>query len=161
MTLGDAAEAQQSSPVTHSDEVMGEAGPSICWTVHPLVDEPRYRSALLAGMIIGLAAAVTFSFQSVALGAVTLVVLLGAMSRYWAPTVLELSPGGVRAAHLGRSRLRPWTDFRRLAVGADGLFLGPNPAPSRVDAFRGAFLRCRGAELAAARAVAERHVKMG
>ena len=114
------------------------------WTVHPLVQESLAKTGLLAAIVAGLAVGVFSSFGGIGYGLLTLVVLLGALSRYWLPTRYRLDCEGMRNRHLGRQRLRCWDEFTRLDVHRDGVFLSPFVRPSRLDAFRGCFLRCYG-----------------
>lgn len=63
------------------------------------------------------------------------------VSRYLLPTAYRLDGVGARVDHPLRGRTLPWGQVRRVDVHADGLFLSPFPRPSRLDSFRGAFLR--------------------
>lgn len=133
--------------------------PVIAWRTHPLVEEPARRTILLAGAILGFGVVAGMTLVSPVLGGVSVVVLTVSVSRYWAPTQVQLDAAGVHIRHLGRVRNRPWSDFGRLSMHGDGIFLGPFRRPSRLDAFRGVFLRCND-ELEAVRRVAEYYVEM-
>ncbi len=41
-------------------------------------------------------------------------------------------------------RFRPWTDFARAVADEAGVFCSPYRRPSRLDAFRGEYIRCPG-----------------
>ncbi len=72
------------------------------------------------------------------LAAILLFMLLGP---YFLPTRYTLSRHGVATRFPLFSRTRPWASYKRYAVLRDGVFLGTFPRPSRLDSFRGDFLR--------------------
>jgi hypothetical protein len=132
----------------------------ICWTSHPLAQEPWPKSALLATIILALSVGAAFSFEGSAYGLVTLCVLGGALARYWLPTRYRLDRDGVHVAHLGRQQRRFWREFRRLGLYRNGVLLSPFARPCRMDSFRGCFLRCPGNREVVID-FARRHVAMG
>jgi len=111
------------------------------WKAHPLVDEPRPKSALLCALIGGCSIGAALSFDGFAYGLITLMVLSLALSRYLLPTHYTLDENGIEIAHLGRRQQHPWTQFHRLDIHKDGLFLSPFARAHRLDSFRGCFLR--------------------
>ena len=114
------------------------------WRVHPLVQEPRLKSALLCLALAAFPAMATVSFGGALYGFISFAVLAGAVSRYLFPTRYRLDRSGVETEHLWRHRRRPWTEFCRARVRGDGLFLSPFERPHRLDSFRGEFIRCDG-----------------
>ena len=113
----------------------------LSWKAHPLIDESRPRSTLLCALIAGCSIAAALSFEGLAYGLIALVVLILSLSRYLLPTRYSLDEKGVEITHLGRRQERPWTQFRRLDIHEDGIFLSPFTRTSRLDSFRGYFLR--------------------
>ena len=111
------------------------------WQAHPLLDEPRLKSTALCLLITASTIAVGISFDGVAYGLLTLVILSLSMSRYLLPTRYSLDEEGLEVAHMLRSQRHPWTTFRRADRQRDGLFLSPFAASSRLVSFRGCFLR--------------------
>lgn len=110
------------------------------WTIHPLLDEPRAKSAALILILVGLGSAFGVSFGGVAYGVGTVGVLGAAMSRYLFATTYTLDDSGLTTSHLMRTRHRCWRDFRRADIRPHGIFLSPSERPSRLDSFRGLFL---------------------
>lgn len=110
------------------------------WTIHPLAEEPRVKSILLATFIVGLPIGAVFSFDGLIHGVISLVVLAASLSRYFLPTRVTLNSEGVHTSHLGWRRQRSWREFRRADVHEDGVFLSPFARSSRMDSFRGYFL---------------------
>ena len=117
------------------------SGAELVWSSHPLAEEPRLRSALLGVVIGAVSVAAAVVFQGSGYGLISLAVLTGSMSRYFLPTRYRVDEGGVRASHLGRSRMRAWEQIRRADHRRDGIFLSPFPRPSRLDSFQGIYLR--------------------
>jgi hypothetical protein len=117
------------------------AGPWQCvWTCHPLREEPVLKSILLSAAIAGSCAVMTVSLGSAVYGAISLVVLLGATMDYFLPTRYVIDAEGAAWKQLVWRR-RPWAAFRRVVRHPDGVFLSPFRQRSRLDSFRGVFLR--------------------
>lgn len=114
---------------------------TICWISHPLVQESWTKTALLCVIVTGFSLGAMFSFDGLVYGLVALAVLAASLSRYWLPTRYVIDEQGVQMTHLGWERRRPWSQFRRVDVHRDGLFLSPFAHSSRLDSFRGCFLR--------------------
>ena len=115
----------------------------ISWRSWPLVDDGRRAYALVA-IIAGVSLGVGLSFESAPWGLFSAVMLLVFTGRYFVPTTYTLDAGGVRARFLGRETRRAWSGVRALYKHADGVHLSPFARPSRLDPFRGLFLRFTG-----------------
>lgn len=113
----------------------------LAWSSHPLAQEPPARSALLCALIAGVSLMAGLTFHGPGYGLISLAVLVGSLSRYFLPTRYRLDAAGVRASHLGRSQMQTWEQIRRADLRRDGVFLSPFPRPSRLDSFRGVYLR--------------------
>ena len=111
------------------------------WASHPLRDEARGKSAALILVIVGFSSGVWWSLENPAYGLVALIVLTVAMSRFFLPVRYSLTDQAVTVTHVGITRQMPWARFRNFYVHPDGVFLSPFVRPSRLDAFRGCFLR--------------------
>ena len=114
------------------------------WSVHPLVEEARFKSATLCLTLVAFPALATLSFDGVLYGVISLVTLVAAMSRYLFPTRYRLDGSGLETEHLWWKKRRTWSDFGRARIRRDGLFLSPFERPHRLDSFRGEYIRCRG-----------------
>jgi hypothetical protein len=113
-----------------------------CWTVHPLAEEPWTRTAALVLAVAGTSAAAAVGFEGLGYGMVSLGVLSASLSRYWLPTRYRLDDQGAWVVHLGLRRHWPWASIRRVEILRHGVFLSPFARPSRLDSFRGCYLRC-------------------
>jgi len=108
--------------------------------------------------VVGWTGLTVWSLRSTAAGVLSLIVLAMALSRYWAPSTVRIDAAGVHVRHLGWTRHHSWDRFHRVRCDDHGLFLGPGPRESRLDAFRGLFLRCAEEERERACALARSHV---
>ena len=91
----------------------------------------------ISGVIVG------FAFGS-EYGVLALILLFFSFSTYFFPTYYELAPHGVKISFLLFSRLRKWEYYSRYSERRGGVFLSPFTGPSRLDSFRGDFLRTGG-----------------
>jgi hypothetical protein len=115
---------------------------AIQWDSWPLRDEPARKTALLLLFthITVFLAALDALFSGI-LAALLLFVLLGP---YFLRARYEVSDRGVVKRFPLFNRERPWDAYQRYAVQRDGVFLGTFEKPSRLDSFRGDFLRFAG-----------------
>ena len=122
-----------------SDPTANRHGP-LDWTAHPLREEPAWKSAALGALIVGFSALAAASLGGAVYGLISLVALAGATLRYLLPTRYLLDDQEASWRQLTWRR-RSWSTFRRVDRHADGIFLSPFRRPSRLDSFRGVFLR--------------------
>ncbi len=114
------------------------------WSVHPLVEEARFKSAALCLALVAFPVLAALSFEGILYGLISIMTLVAAMSRYLFPTRYRLDGSGLETEHLWWKKRRTWSDFGRARIRRDGLFLSPFERPHRLDSFRGEFIRCRG-----------------
>lgn len=112
---------------------------SITWTSWPLRDEPAGRSAVLLAIV--LATSLVAAWQALFLGPLAMLLLLILLAPYFLPTRFEVSDRGVVKRFPLFNRDRRWDVYKRYAIGKDGVFLGTFPHRSRLDSFRGDFVR--------------------
>ena len=115
---------------------------SVRWQSHPVVDDYP-RSIMAVAIIAAVCFAVYAAFQSVGYVLLSVVVLGASLSRYFLPTDYELDDQGISVRFLGKRRRTAWDEFHRYDRHKDGLFLSPFEERSRLDSFRGTFLRFR------------------
>ncbi len=119
------------------------AAGTVRWRSHPLVDDYP-RSLALVAIVIAVCVGVWISFDSLVLAALSAAVLVGSLARYFAPTHYELNDAGISVRFLGHVRRVAWGDVRRHWVAREGVELSPFARPSRLESFRGTFLRFAG-----------------
>lgn len=112
---------------------------TVAWTSWPLRDEPPRKTLLLLALM-GLTSVLAglMALSAAPLAAMLLLLLMGP---YFLPTSYALSPRGITKRFPLFNRQRPWEAYKRYALLQGGVFLGTFPHPSRLDSFRGDFLR--------------------
>ena len=113
----------------------------LSWRVHPLRQESAARTTCLLALIFAVSAMAAWSLEHILFGLISLVVLALSMARYLLPTDYVVDDQGVTTKNLGVARRLTWRQINRIDVHADGLFLSPFRVPSRLDGFRGLFVR--------------------
>ena len=114
------------------------------WRSHPVVEESPVRGVLLSASILGISAAVGLSFGGWGYGLLSFLLLSWALVRFFLPTRYRLDGDGAETSCLGSGRRLPWSGIRRARLDSKGVFLSPFDRPSRLDAYRGIFLRFSG-----------------
>jgi hypothetical protein len=118
------------------------ADPPLEWRVHLARAQPR-RLPWLALALFGAGAAAYWLFHSLPLALVAAGALASATAEFLLPIRYRLTDELVESRNgLSIRRLR-WSEVRRACLLEDGIYLSPLPRPSRLDAYRGLFLRCR------------------
>jgi hypothetical protein len=114
-------------------------GQAIQWVSWPLRDERPRKTASLLAIMVG-TAAISFMLAPV-YGLLAVLMLFILLGPYFLPSRFEVTEGGVLKRFPLFSRNRPWSVYKRFVLQEDGVFLSPFPHPSRLDSFRGDFLR--------------------
>ncbi len=127
------------------------------WTALPVRDDYP-RSLLLVALLVAFPIGIGWWLEGAVYGAISFLLLLASVLSYFVPTRYVLDGRGVHVDSLGRMRFRPWDEVKNLYVHRDGIFLSPFAKPSRLDPFRGTYLRFRG-NAEEVRRFCERHVR--
>jgi len=117
---------------------------SLTWISHPAADDPFYKPLALVGLVLGVSIGASLAFAHASFGILAFLFLAVSLARYFLPTSYHLSQEGLTARFLGMERRRDWGEFRNFYPHAVGVHLSPFARPSRLDPFRGQFLRFRG-----------------
>lgn len=112
----------------------------LLWRSRPLADDfPR--SLLCVAAFFAACAAVGAAFGGAGYALLAAVLLAVSLGRYFVATVYTLDGRGITVRFLGQSRTVGWDRVKRVCEGPRGVFLSPFERPSRLDPFRGVFLR--------------------
>jgi len=110
------------------------------WTVHLAAMQPAkaVAAAVLCLVAIGLAAA---AFSNVVFPLVTAWLLFASLAEFFLPVTYRLTTKGAEAKHLWTFARIEWSNVKRKYLCEDGVKLSPLSSPSRLESFRGVFLR--------------------
>ncbi len=74
-------------------------------------------------------------------GLLGLAILGGALLPFFLPTGFRLTEQSVQRRYLGIDQNRRWSEFRSFYPDKNGVLLSPFPRPSRLENFRGMYIR--------------------
>lgn len=119
---------------------MADAPPTLSWTVHPLVEKRRV-SVLLAVFLVLLLIGIYWTFQSVQIAGLSAIFLIGSLYKYFLPFHHRCETDALIITSCCYRLERPWSTFRSFYVDANGVLLSPFAHPTRLENFRGIYLR--------------------
>ena len=91
-------------------------------------------------LLIGMTAAIAW-MQAPYYGILGVLLMMLLLAPYFLPCRFEVSQGGIKVFFPMFNRDRPWSVYKRYVVRKDGVFLSTFQSPSRLDSYRGDFLR--------------------
>jgi len=109
------------------------------WTSVPY-QEDRRKTLFLIIFLVVLAVGLYFSF-GVFWAILAIVLVGGAVLPYFLPTTYVLDETGVKKKGLVMETRKPWRDFRSYYPDKNGVLLSPFVKPSRLENFRGLYVR--------------------
>ena len=115
-------------------------GEKVEWVSFPAKDEGRVKTAGLFLLMLLTAFAMTVVID-LAHGLAAFLLLFLSMNRYFFPSKFSVSDMGVDMSFVVFSRHRNWRDYARYRMSSEGVFFSPFAQPSRLDSFRGDFLK--------------------
>ena len=110
------------------------------WTVHPLRDNWK-RTTLLLIFLVLFFSAVYLSFQSITVTILSAVCLVCSLYRYFVPARYEFYNDRLVVVSFSRRSMKLWSDFRSFYADRNGVLLSPFARPSRLENFRGVYVR--------------------
>ena len=114
--------------------------PQQTWKVHPL-RENWTRSALLLLFLLLLFSGIYWLFQSVFVTLLSAIFVTGSLYRYFVPFRYELHEHQLVVTAPFYRLTKSWSDFRSCYVDNNGVLLSPFATPSRLENFRGVYVR--------------------
>jgi len=110
------------------------------WTVHPIKRNWKVSAGVVSFLVI-LCAAIYFSFSSVTFLLLSVVILVSSLASFFFPTTYILRDDCVMVKSLLRRFSRQWDFFKSYYPDRNGVLLSPFPSPSRLENFRGVYIR--------------------
>ena len=114
--------------------------PQQTWRVHPL-RENWTRSALLLLFLLLLFLGIYWLFQSAAATLLSAIFVTSSLYRYFVPFRYELYEHELVVSAPFYHLTKSWSDFRSFYVDNNGVLLSPFIEPSRLENFRGVYVR--------------------
>lgn len=109
------------------------------WRYHPVRDG-GWRLAAVTAFIVGIPALVGWLYGPFFI-VLALIILGSSLGTYFLPTEYVFYSGGVETRFIGVTRRFTWDQFRSYYPDRNGVLLSPFAAPSRLENFRGLFVR--------------------
>jgi hypothetical protein len=110
------------------------------WIDHPL--KKSWKNLLIVVLFLMVAPAVVFfSTKSLLFLFLSIVFLLGSLSTFFLPTTYELSEDSIKVKFFFNTRKMEWGKYRSFYVDKNGVLLSPFEKPSRLENFRGIYIR--------------------
>lgn len=121
-------------------EIKPHDGTELHWRVHLVRRNPRWLPVVLAAAIAAGGWAMLL-FHNVAFSVLAVGVVLASLSEYLFPIRYTITHERI-ACHTLTSHLEMrWSDVHRMMMNAEGIKLSPLRRASRLDAYRGIYLR--------------------
>ncbi len=124
----------QYSKVTMSDEI------ALKWATHPIKRSIKVSILVILFLFVvwSLVYLTTFSFF---LTILSVVIMLGSLSPFFLPTYYELNDKKIKVKFFFNTKEKEWSMFRSFYVDKNGVLLSPFEKPSRLENFRGLYVR--------------------
>lgn len=111
----------------------------IKWQSFPAA-ENQTRTFLATLFILGLTAAVYYFYGPI-YSVLTIVILFFSLLPYYTPTVYTMTSEKIRIKKAFYTVEKTWKEIRSFYPEKNGVMLSPFPKPSRLENFRGVFVR--------------------
>ena len=117
-----------------------DARPIVEWVAHPARNRPV--AAVLVAVFVAMVAIGIYSWTcSVLFTVLASVILTGSLAGFYFPTRYEFHDDKVVAGYTLTTIRKEWSQFRSFYRDGNGVLLSPFPSPSRLENFRGLYLR--------------------
>jgi len=114
--------------------------PKMEWVVH-LLKENVLKSTLLILFLILFCIAVYLAFQIPFYAFLSAVILFGSLNTFFLPVKYSFYSDKVMIRFPFSKRSKPWRGFKSYYIDKRGILLSPFPNPSRLENFRGMYVR--------------------
>jgi hypothetical protein len=115
----------------------------LSWSTHPAKTRPLVTTAVILFLIV-LAALVYLLTYSALFTVIAALILYGSLTQYFTKTTYEFTDTKVRVKYVVNKIEKEWAQYRSYYADKNGVLLSPFPSPSRLENFRGLFIRFAG-----------------
>ena len=110
------------------------------WSTHPIKRSAKI-SILVILLLFVIWLLVYLTTFSPLLTVLSVVIMLGSLSPFFLPTYYELDEKKVRVKFFFNTKEKEWSTFRSFYVDKNGVLLSPFEGPSRLENFRGLYVK--------------------
>ena len=119
---------------------MADMPSTLSWTVHPLVE--NWRKSVLLGLFLALLLfGIYWGFQSIYVALLSAIFLVISLYKYFLPFHHQCEADRLIITSCCYRLERSWETFRSFYVDANGVLLSPFARPTRLENFRGVYVR--------------------
>jgi len=129
-----APEIPAAEPASASDPVL------LHWTTQP-ARKRRFTAVLVALLIAVMVVIVYFLTFSVIFTVGAGIILFGSLTQFYFETTFTFTERGVRVKYIINKIEKPWSQYRSFYEDKHGVLLSPFVRPSRLENFRGLYIR--------------------
>jgi hypothetical protein len=112
----------------------------IIWTIHPLKKNWKVSTIVIIFLIL-LCTSIYISFNSLAFLLLSILILFVSLVNFFFPTTYYLLDDGLTVKSIFRKLSRDWSTFKSFYPDKKGILLSPFISPSRLENFRGVYIR--------------------
>jgi len=139
-TLGIISAKQPQKKPELSSGIKSQDVPEKEWVLHSLAENWKKSIGLILFLFL-IWVSIYLMFQSFFYVILSIVVLLCSLSSFLLPVRYAFYSDRVTIHYFLGKRSKTWQSFRNYYVDKNGVLLSPFPQPSRLDAFRGIYIR--------------------
>lgn len=115
----------------------------LSWSTHPAKARP-WVTVVVSIFLLVLALSVYLLTLSAIFTVIAALVLYGSLTQYFTKTTFEFSETKVRVKYVVNKIEKEWKQYRSYYPDKNGVLLSPFPNPSRLENFRGLYVRFSG-----------------
>jgi len=112
----------------------------VVWTVHPIKRNWKVSVSVIF-FLLALCVSIYISFHSLAYLLISVIILFGSLIPFFLPTTYSLQDDCITVKSLFRRFSKDWVAFRSFYPDRNGVLLSPFSFPSRLENFRGLYVR--------------------
>ncbi len=117
--------------------------PLLSWSTQPAKARPLVTTLVIVFLVV-LAALVYLLTYNAIFTAIAALILYGSLTQYFTKTTYEFTDTKVRVKYVVNKIEKEWAQYRSYYADKNGVLLSPFPSPSRLENFRGLFIRFAG-----------------
>jgi hypothetical protein len=110
------------------------------WRSHPF-RRKKLVSFLVILCLVAVWVSIYLTTFSIIMTLVSIFILLGALSPFFLPTEYELTSDKIKVRFFFNQKEKEWSFYRSFYVDKNGVLLSPFDKPSRLENFRGIYIR--------------------